>query len=277
MKIIEYVICPHCDKDKFQKFKSVICCVNCNKKFTLNKNNQIIFEEVYKPESPNEKSLSLNLKNKTSFSWRELNFIKTKNWLKNIDTNAFCLDLGCGPMTNKKLFFNHYKTIFMDGAKFDTVNIVCNFEKKIPLKSNSIDCVLLSNVLEHIFYPEKLLKEINRILKKDGKCLILVPFFIKLHQEPYDYHRYTKHSLSKMLELSNFNNFKIEEMGSHSNILVNLLKLDRKLNFNKNIIIKFIIILLQKLIFRLILLQKKLTGEIVSKITPQGYAIEITK
>ena len=255
MNFLKDIICPNCYSEQFSILEKKVKCDNCEKSFILN-TNQIIFDEVYTLSDYKEKTISLNFKKKKNFTWRELNYIKTKNWLKKINSNATCLDLGCGPMTNKKLFSDHNNTIFMDGAKFDNVNIVCNFENKIPIKDNSIDSILLSNVLEHIFYPENLLNEINRILKPGGKCLILVPFIIKLHLEPHDYHRYTKHALKRLLELANFKKFKIEEMGSHSNIIQNLLKLDRKLNLKRSLLIKFIIKLLQNIIYGLFLIQK---------------------
>ena len=276
MNFLKNIICPNCYSEEFGIFEEEVKCYDCKKKFFLN-SNQIIFEEVYTLSDYKEKNFSLKFKKKKNFTWRELNYIKTKNWLKKINSSAICLDLGCGPMTNKELFSNHKDTIFMDGAKFDNVNIVCNFEKKIPIKDNSIDFILLSNVLEHIFYPENLLSEINRILKTGGKCLILVPFIIKLHLEPHDYHRYTKHALKRLLELAKFKKFKIEEMGSHSNIIQNFLKLDRKLNLHENLLSKLVIKLLQIIILRLFSIQNRLTGEIISEVTPQGYAIEIEK
>ena len=80
-----------------------------------------------------------------------------------------------------------------------------------------------------------------------------------------------------MLELAKFKKFKIEEMGSHSNIIQNFLKLDRKLKLHKNLLSKLVIKLLQIIIFRLFSIQNRLTGEIISEVTPQGYAIEIEK
>ncbi len=80
-----------------------------------------------------------------------------------------------------------------------------------------------------------------------------------------------------MLELARFKKFKIEEMGSHSNIIQNLLKLDRKLILQKSILIKLLIKLLQNIIFRRFSIQNRLYGEIISEVTPQGYAIEIEK
>ena len=221
--------------------------------------------------------MSFNFKGKNSYPWRELNYLKVKDWLKEINKTSICLDLGCGPMTNKELFTNHSNTIYMDGAKFNNVQIVCNFETIIPLKKDLVDCILLSNVLEHVFYPEKLLLEINRILKPKGKYLLLVPFFIKLHQEPFDYFRYTKHALNRLLKLSKFENFKIVEMGSKSNIIGNLIKLDIQMKRNKNSLSLLLIKFLQKIMFKVYSLQRRIDGQTVNNIAPQGYSIEVIK
>ena len=43
------------------------------------------------------------------------------------------------------------------------------------IKDGSVDCVTLWHVLEHLYDPVMWLKEIRRILKDDGKCLIALP------------------------------------------------------------------------------------------------------
>jgi 2-polyprenyl-3-methyl-5-hydroxy-6-metoxy-1,4-benzoquinol methylase len=43
------------------------------------------------------------------------------------------------------------------------------------LKDGSIDCITLWHVLEHLYDPVLWLKEIMRILKDDGKCIIALP------------------------------------------------------------------------------------------------------
>lgn len=45
----------------------------------------------------------------------------------------------------------------------------------IPLKSNSFDYVICSEVIEYIPYLEKSLLEMNRILKQNGKLIITFP------------------------------------------------------------------------------------------------------
>jgi len=45
----------------------------------------------------------------------------------------------------------------------------------LPFKDNDFDLVILSHVFEHIENSEKLCFEINRVAKKEGKILIIVP------------------------------------------------------------------------------------------------------
>ncbi len=47
--------------------------------------------------------------------------------------------------------------------------------KKISIPSNSAHVITMLAVLEHLKYPEEIVKECNRILKKGGVLLITVP------------------------------------------------------------------------------------------------------
>ena len=51
---------------------------------------------------------------------------------------------------------------------------------KLPLKDNSMDVIILSEVLEHLEDPEEALVEIHRVLVPTGKVLISVPYKEKL-------------------------------------------------------------------------------------------------
>ena len=48
-------------------------------------------------------------------------------------------------------------------------------EHKLPFENESFDIVTMLAVLEHLSYPEDILKEINRILRKDGRLVLTVP------------------------------------------------------------------------------------------------------
>jgi SAM-dependent methyltransferase len=78
------------------------------------------------------------------------------------------------------------------------IDTYCDLNETLPFESGSFDSVLLSDVLEHIRKPEKLITEIYRILKKDGVLIMNVPYYYCLHEEPFDYFRYTEFALKSM-------------------------------------------------------------------------------
>lgn len=65
----------------------------------------------------------------------------------------------------------------------------------LPMYSGSVDSVLLLNVLEHLIDANTALSEASRVLKSGGTCLIEVPFLYPLHDQPFDYRRWTRHGL----------------------------------------------------------------------------------
>lgn len=57
--------------------------------------------------------------------------------------------------------------------------IKADITKELPIKSNSIDYIICDQVLEHIQMSDivPVLYEIRRVLKKGGRCVIIVPDF----------------------------------------------------------------------------------------------------
>ena len=76
--------------------------------------------------------------------------------------------------------------VFADGAS-------------LPFASSSFDTVLLLEVLEHVIDAERVLAEIDRVLKPGGTLLISMPFLYPLHDAPHDYRRYTAPGLIRAL------------------------------------------------------------------------------
>jgi SAM-dependent methyltransferase len=80
-----------------------------------------------------------------------------------------------------------------------------DFEKDaLPCENNSIDTVLLCNVLEHIYNHQFLLKEIHRVLVPGARLIGFVPFWVGYHPDPHDYFRYTHEALLRMLGDADF-------------------------------------------------------------------------
>ena len=148
MHLIDILICPDCKTGNLNVNDEKVICENCNNKYFFDINqNQIVFKELYTPKKVEEDVFSLNENKKKNFSWRELNYLKIEQFVKDFPVDSVCIDIGSGPMTNKNLLKKFNNIIYMDGAKFNSVNIVCDFEKVVPLKSNSADAIILSNVL----------------------------------------------------------------------------------------------------------------------------------
>jgi SAM-dependent methyltransferase len=57
------------------------------------------------------------------------------------------------------------------------------------------------------------LKEVYRVLKKDGIFFFTVPFLWNLHEVPHDEYRYTPFSLQRHLENSGFRDINIKATG----------------------------------------------------------------
>jgi SAM-dependent methyltransferase len=70
----------------------------------------------------------------------------------------------------------------------------------LPFAAESFDSIFCSQVLEHVAHPDRVISEMARVLNTDGILLLSVPHLAYLHNEPYDYFRYTEFGLRVLLE-----------------------------------------------------------------------------
>ncbi len=73
--------------------------------------------------------------------------------------------------------------ITIDRLALDTVDIVCDLEKGIPLPDNSVEYAFSSHFLEHVSDLVFFMKEVHRVLKPGGIFESFVPHF----SNPYYY------------------------------------------------------------------------------------------
>ena len=146
-----------------------------------------------------------------------------------IDNNSNVLDIGAGGCPYRSNF-NHtnYKThdfvqlnpnqIQQIGyGKIDYVSDIL----EIPVDNASFDAVICTEVIEHVPYPIEVIKEISRLLKKNGVLLITAPLQSGLHQEPFHFYGgFTKYWYSKFLTE---NGFKIIEIIPNGSIFTTLI------------------------------------------------------
>ncbi len=109
--------------------------------------------------------------------------VDKKNILKDfLNKNLLLVELGPGNLRNIK------DALTIDKYDSDAVDIIADLELGLSfLPDNSVDYIFSSHLMEHIVNLEGLLKEIFRVLKKNGKFEMIVPHF----SNPYYYSDYT--------------------------------------------------------------------------------------
>ncbi len=177
---------------------------------------------------------------------RCLKFKKFNQYLSSLSSGGIVLDYGSGDQPYKEMLLStfekyiaaDYPVTNMHHHKKPDVEIFPN--SKLSIDDNSIDCVVLTEVLEHLYNPKDVLTELKRILKPGGILIGTVPFFMSEHEQPYDYHRYTFFCLEKMFQDAGYKITRLEYIGDLIGVflrswemLVALpIKLFRKLKLN---------------------------------------------
>ena len=93
----------------------------------------------------------------------------------------------------------------------------------IPVKSNTVDCVKCTELLEHVEHPEVVLNEITRVLKPGGTLILSIPFNLGIHADPYDYQRFTDQKLERMLE-GNFHIQTLKKQGLYFTVIADMIR-----------------------------------------------------
>tara|TARA_E500000178_G_C16960891_1_gene725961 strand:- start:110 stop:823 length:714 start_codon:yes stop_codon:yes gene_type:complete len=133
------------------------------------------------------------------------------------------LEIGCG----RGEFINEFINLNMDGYGIDESNIAkTNFpnilfsqvnliKNKIPYDDNIFDVIYSKSVIEHFYYPEKILTEAYRVLKPGGIIITLTPdweYIFKSFYEDFTHRTpFTSMSLKDIHLVCGFKNIKVEK------------------------------------------------------------------
>ena len=123
---------------------------------------------------------------KTNFfqkTWHHLKIKSAKNILKNYKFNN-CLDIGCASgymLSEIALTYTHAKYHGVDvydkainfaKKRYKNIKFQVAFAEKLPFKNAAFDLITFYEAIEHVENPLLSLKEIRRVLKKSGLCII---------------------------------------------------------------------------------------------------------
>lgn len=134
------------------------------------------------------------------------------------------LDIGCG----KVPLYEAYRPYISDNICIDWANSAhgCSYLDhevdlitNLPFADEEFDTIILSDVLEHIPNPERLLGEISRVLTKGGNLIMNVPFLYWVHEAPHDYYRYTEFALQELLARAELDIVMLESLGGAPEVL----------------------------------------------------------
>lgn len=132
-----------------------------------------------------------------------------------VQPGQLVLDAGSGRAPYRDLFAHaRYETadfLAVKGKTYTEQDYVCDLAE-IPVEDARFDHVLLTQVLEHIPEPARVLAELHRVLKPGGTLWLTAPLFYVEHERPYDFFRYTQFGLRHLVEGAGFDVEEVEWM-----------------------------------------------------------------
>jgi|SRR5882672_1031673 len=136
-------------------------------------------------------------------------------------------DVGCG----KVPLYGVYKDLVSEVICIDWpdtlhdsphLDIEADLNDGLPLPDASVDTILATSVLEHLRKPDLFWSEAARALRPGGKVILTVPFFYWLHEEPHDYHRFTKYQFQAACRDHGFAVVTLLETGGPLSIILDI-------------------------------------------------------
>lgn len=120
------------------------------------------------------------------------------------------LDVGCGNKPYRNFFTNIESYTGCDVVQSSefVVDVICP-ATALKFESEQFDTVFSTQVLEHVDDHQAAFSEISRVVKPGGHFIFSVPFTWELHEEPYDYFRFTKYGIAFLMEKYGFENITI--------------------------------------------------------------------
>jgi SAM-dependent methyltransferase len=147
---------------------------------------------------------SLDVIKKTPFHPQWFAFLREERNLRRTceGLRGIVLDIGCADGKPREFLPSGAEYIGLD--YFDTATRwyktrpnVFGDAQQLPVANDSVDHVMLLDVLEHVPDPGQCLSEIHRVLKPGGTLTIQVPFLYPIHDAPLDFHRWTRFGLER--------------------------------------------------------------------------------
>lgn len=145
--------------------------------------------------------------------WRIENYLFLKQSLEDFcRPNEKILDVGCGPSQFYDLM-EDFSLTSIDTDVYPKVDFIVDITKDMIFNRGEFDAVLMSNSLEHMESPDKIMSAVHHVLKRNGILIVMIPFLMGEHQQPRDYQRLTRYGIDLLIKKHGFRLLNFETVG----------------------------------------------------------------
>ncbi len=109
-----------------------------------------------------------------------------RDMLRSNGEDRVIVNLGSGP----SYLHGRKDIINVDIFAFDHVDVLSD-AVDLPFEKETVDLLINVAMLEHACHPELIIKEMHRVLKRNGQFFCYVPFIVPYHAAPDDFFRWT--------------------------------------------------------------------------------------
>lgn len=138
------------------------------------------------------------------------------------------LDCGCGNMPYYEMYRPHVKSVTgvdWEGTHGENLyaDKIADLNDGLPFDDESFDSILVTDVIAHIYKPDRLFREFARVLRAGGTVLVTSPFFYWISEPPHEYFRYTEFAFRQFCEDANLKVIEITPYGGRMDVILDLL------------------------------------------------------
>jgi hypothetical protein len=147
------------------------------------------------------------------------------------EKSATLIDIGAGSAPFREMFdVAEYITVdWNENAPISPSRIdIRSPADAIPLQDEIADVIIMTELLEHTFFPQATLREALRLMKPGARIFGTTPFAWEFHEMPHDYFRYTPSAIARLCHEVGLQEVTIEERGS----MIDVVRvLERKISY----------------------------------------------
>jgi SAM-dependent methyltransferase len=130
-------------------------------------------------------------------------------------------DIGCGEQPLRlqvEALGGVYTGIDVTQNTGNSVGIIASCTD-VPLPNYYFNVILCTEVLEHVSDSYKAFRELARLLKPGGFLIVTMPFAYPLHEEPYDFVRFTPYQFREYAENNDLQVLELTTSGNEIEVI----------------------------------------------------------